>query len=140
MITIELKNEPGLKQLLNRALPGYRKHKCFVSVFRPTNINSYWDGGSRDEFTLIHLGSMEKRELPTYTHPYFDVARYGIQGENDMVSVDSRGNVTLKAIPAGWALIRSGYFCGKPATAEIMVHPDNMPRCLEPAPKELTEA
>ena len=127
---IELKTAPELKRLLSAI--GYKKHKCYVSVF-PTSgmdINSYWDGGSRDEYTLVDLVSGRPRSMPSSTHPYFDIARKGIVGENEVLSVSDRGNITLKILPENFALIRTGTFCGKAATAHIFVPLANMPRLL----------
>jgi len=44
--------------------------------------------------------------------------------------VDERGNVTLKALPEGIALIQAGWFCGKPATATVWLNPNNLTKLL----------
>jgi hypothetical protein len=131
MTTFNLKTQPELKRVITAAFPNYRKHNAWLSEFRPTEINSYWDGGSRDEYAIVDLVTGQRKNLPTSTHPYFDVARYGVQGENEMVAVSERGNITLKLLPENFALVRSGTFCGKPATAHVFVNAVNMPRLLE---------
>ena len=129
-VYVDLKTAPEIKKLL--AAIGYKKHKAGIAVFPESgmNINSYWDGGSRDEYTAVDLATGRARPLPTATHPYFDVARYGIAGENSMLAVSDRGNITLKEIPPNVALIAHGTFCGKAATARVYFHPSNMPALL----------
>ncbi len=133
MTTIELNKAPELKRLVKAALPSYIKHNAFLSVFSAEhglNINSYWDGGSRDTFVALDLTTMRTKALPTSSHPYFDVAAKGIEGDNNMVAVDSRGNITLKQLPVNVAIIKAGTFCGKQATAHIYLNPENMPNLL----------
>lgn len=126
-----LKEAPELKRIIQSAFPNYKKRNCGVSMFHPMNVNSYWDGGSKDEYVLVCLQTHKRLPLPTSTHPYFDVASKGAcNGENDAISVDHVGNVTLKIIPPNVALVRAGYFCGKPATAHVYFHPSNMPADL----------
>ncbi len=138
MTKYELKNNPTLKAFVARVLPSYRKHNVYVSEFGSRNINSYWDGGSKSDYCLVDLNTMRTLPLPSSSHPYFDVARYTAGGENESVSIDHAGNITLKVLPPNTALIETGYFCGKPSTAHIFVNADNMPRLIAaPAVKEL---
>jgi hypothetical protein len=95
------------------------------------SINSYWDGGSRTEFAVVELASLQRKSLPTRTHPYFDVAVRGLtNAENADLEVDQVGNVTLKHLPEGFALVAAGTFCGKAATAHVYLNPANMARLL----------
>ena len=50
--------------------------------------------------------------------------------ENADVEVDHVGNVTLKRLPEGFALVAAGTFCGKAATAHVYLNPANMARLL----------
>ena len=69
--------------------------------------------------------------MPTSTHPYFDVARYGLANkENEVISVDHVGNIELKILPEGFALVSAGTFCGKPATAHVYLNPANLAKLL----------
>jgi hypothetical protein len=133
MQTVELKTAPEVKALIQRAFPGYKKHSAFLSVFgeHGKSINSYWDGGSRDTYTLVEIGTGRIKPLPTSSHPYFDIARQGmLNADSPDVSVDHVGNVTLKHLPEGLALIQSGTFCGKPATAHVYLPAANMAKLL----------
>lgn len=136
MQTIELKNAPDLKRLVLAAFPDYRKKSVFLSVFgeHGVNVNSYWDGGSRSTYVLVNLATMQRKAMPTASHPYFDIARQGMAGqETPDVAVDHVGTVTLKRLPEGIALIKGGTFCGKPATAHIRVNAANMAKYLTAA-------
>lgn len=136
MDTVTLKTAPALKRILAAAFPTYRKQKAFVSAFSAhgQNINSYWDGGSRDEHAIVELGSLRLKTLPTRTHPFFDLAGRGVANvEDNFVTIDHVGNVTLKAIPPGFVLVTAGTFCGKPATAHFHFHPADMPKYLTSA-------
>jgi len=118
--TFQLSAVPALKRLVLAAFPEYRRRTVSASTFpeQGTQVNSFWDGGSRDQYMLLDEAG-RKRTLPT-SHPYFDVARHGNPaGENELVKIDARGNITLKALPAGCVLVRGGTFCGKPAQAHV---------------------
>ena len=115
MKAVDLKEHPNVKRIVLAAFPSYRKHRVFITDFYPLTINSYWDGGSRDEFAIVNCKG-ESKLLPTATHPYYDVK---LKGENQDVHIDSRGNITLKKLPKGFYLVKAGTFMGKPATAVV---------------------
>jgi hypothetical protein len=132
MTTVELKTAPELKRVILAAFPSYKKHRTFLSAFNGgVNINTYWDGGSRSEFAIVDLNTWQRKALPTATHPYFDVARKGIAGQEDsVIAVSAVGNVTLKVLPEGFALVEAGTFCGKAATAHVYLNAANMAKLL----------
>jgi hypothetical protein len=128
---IELKHHPEVKRVVLAAFPSYKKHNASIGEFYPCNINSYWDGGSRSEFAIVELATMARKPLPTTTHPYFGIVRHGLAGKEDSVlSADYAGNVTLKVLPEGFALVEAGTFCGKPATARVYVNSANLTKLL----------
>lgn len=132
MQTIELKTAPELKRIINAAFPSYKKQKAWLSAFTgKENISSYWDGGSRSEYALVELATMRRMSVPSRLHPYYDVASKGLANqETDVIETDHVGNVYLKVLPEGFALIEAGTFCGKPATAHVFLNPANMPKYL----------
>lgn len=137
---VVLKQHPEIKAIVTAAFPGYKKHKAWLRTMGPSGqgINSYWDGGSRAEYALVDLATGRRVALPTNTHPYFDIARAGLAGaEDSAVVVDHRGNVTLKILPEGIALVQAGTFCGKPATATVILNPANMAKLLGPGDDEI---
>lgn len=132
-ITIELKNYPEIKAVILAAFPNYRKKTASIDLFSEYghSINSFWDGGSRDEYAVVELATGQKKNLPTSSHPYFDLAAHGVVNqESEAVVVDGRGNATLKILPEGFVLIQAGTFCGKPATARLYLNQANMPKLL----------
>jgi hypothetical protein len=130
---IELKTAPEVKRVILAGFPGYRKQDAYLDVFpaHGVNINSFWDGGSRAEFAVVELATLNRKQLPTQTHPFFDLEARGIRSMQDQfVTVSPVGNVTLKAIPEGFALIEAGTSCGKSATARVLLHPNNFAKAL----------
>jgi hypothetical protein len=74
---------------------------------------------------------MQRKPLPTQSHPFFDIARHGQSNqENEHVIIDHVGNITLKHLPENFALIQGGTFCGKPSTAHVFLNPSNMAKYL----------
>lgn len=134
MTVIDLKTNPDIKRVVQAAFPGYKRHKAWVSVFSQEhgkNINSYWDGGSRAEFAVVEIANYRTRSLPTATHPYFDVAKKFMKNQSDrVVEVDNVGNIRMKVLPEGFALVQAGTFCGKAAHAHVFFNAANMPKLL----------
>jgi len=127
-MNVELKHHQEVKNIIRAAFPGYRKHNAGLTEFKgEVNINSYWDGGSKSEFALVELTTMRTRALPTASHPYYDL--HGATGENPVIRAE-RGNVYLKALPEGYALVEAGTFCGKAATARVYLNSTNMTKLL----------
>lgn len=132
MDRIPLRSAPELKRVVLAAFPSYRKRDAYLSVFTgKQNINSYWDGGSRDEYAIVELQSLQRKGLPTSSHPYFDIAARGLANASSPdVETDHVGNLYLKHLPEGFALVRAGTFCGKAATAHVYLNPANMAKLL----------
>ena len=125
--SITLKQAPEVKRLIVAAFPSYRKLRGTVATFHAINVNSYWDGGSKDEYAIVDIVSGQRVAVPTAGHPYFDTAARGIANiGNGAIEVDRVGNVVLKLLPRGMALVRCGVFCGKPATACVYVNAEDL--------------
>jgi hypothetical protein len=129
---IELKSAQEVKRVVTTAFPGYKKHNAYLSAFPGSlNINSCWDGGSRDEYAIVELATMSRKPMPTSTHPFFDITARGMANmDNGVVETDRVGNVTLKMLPEGFALVAAGTFCGKQATAHVYLNPANLNKFL----------
>ena len=124
---VELRWSPEVKAVIRAGFPSYRRRTAYLGEFSPRPINSYWDGGIRDEFAVVHLDSLSRHEVPTASHPYFDIASRGnTNRENDVLSTDRVGNLTLKVLPDGYALVQSGVFRGKQAMATVFVPASNL--------------
>ena len=131
---VHLRNAPEVKRVIQAAFPEYRKLKAYLSAFPEggKQINSYWDGGSRSYYKLVHIPTLQSYFAgPLTSHPYFDIERHGMAlKQDDYVTVDHVGNVTLKTLPESWALVESGIFCGKPATAHVYLNLANLTKLL----------
>jgi hypothetical protein len=133
-MTVNLKQYPELKRVILQGFPGYRKHSAFVHTFGGrVNISSYWDGGSKDYFSVVELQSGRSHPISGSSHPFYDIARHGManqQSADGFVSSDHVGNVYLNELPEGFALVRSGTFRGKPGVATIYFNAADMPKQL----------
>ncbi len=83
-------------------------------------VNSFWDGGSRDEYSLVHLPTMQARKLPTSTHPHFDLRPDGTR----------TGILELCRLPDDCVLVEGGIFCGKTSHAVIHARAENLAKLL----------
>lgn len=128
--TVDLKSSPEVLRVIRAAFPGYKKHSAYLSEFSDgssVTINSYWDGGSRSIFVLVDLDTLEHKEMPSQSHPYFNL--HSISTETPDVVI-TRGIVDLKRLPEGIALVEAGTFRGKLATAHVHLNPANLVKFL----------
>lgn len=111
---------PDVRALITRAFPSEprfaRKKSFYVSTFPESGMNlaSYWDGGSKDFYTVTELATGKHFEVAS-NHPYF---------EKDRPSY-------LKTLPPGYVVLRTGFFCGKISTPHVYLNPEDMPRYLK---------
>lgn len=95
---------------------GYRKRKVFVRAVtsvRLTDLN--WSGGSRSEYAAVRLADMATVRQGKMSRP----APWANPYEGQEVPL----------VP-GLAIAETGYFCGKPSTMRLYVHPEDMPKLL----------
>jgi hypothetical protein len=108
MQVITLKSAPELTRVIRCAAADYRKHKAFVHIRDSVELSgTYWDGGSRSTYTAVNLATGKASTAEQYAPPQFGGPRAPL-------------NV---AIPPGVAIVETGYFCGKPATASVYINP-----------------
>ena len=118
MLTVELKSNPKLLSIIRAANPAYRKKKAWISDTHRVGIGStYWDGGTRLSFHAVRLTDNFALGAPQFNPPQFG------------------GPITdpIVNIPVGVAIVSTGVMCGKPATAHIYFHPDDMTKFLPAA-------
>jgi hypothetical protein len=129
MQSVTLKDNQEIKRIVNSAAGNYKKQKAYVSTFSgKVNISSYWDGGSKSYYTVVEIATGRNKSLPTSTHPYFDIAVAGMANcETPDVESDHVGNLYLRRLPKGFALVETGTFMGKTATAHVYLSPEDMP-------------
>jgi hypothetical protein len=102
--------DPLVRAILAASFPQYRGRKIkIVAQTRPLNCKSYWDGGSRDYFSFVHLGTMKSAEMPA-------------QSAYDR---DIRGAESV-TLPVGVICVEHSIFCGKDIGISIHVNPENL--------------
>ena len=115
MQTIELKARPEFKRVICAAAPNYKKHKAFFNVASSLTLHgTYWDGGSRSTYTAVRLADGFSLGAPQYAPPQFGGPR----------------EAPIVLIPVGVAIVETGTFCGKPATASVTVNPADVAKLL----------
>lgn len=117
MQVLSSRDHPEALKIIKAAHPGYRKQQFCVHVSESVCLsNTFWDGGSRSDYTAIDLTTRRIKGLPRYAPPEFNNPRIA----------------PLVPIPPGTAIVETGYSCGQTATARIYVHPDNMVYVIGP--------
>jgi len=117
-VTLKVKNQPLVVKSVSGA--SARKKSLFVASYAGGEVRtpSYWDGGSKDDWTLVAFDAHSTRVVwrSPSNHPMFE--RGAQQG--------------LTEIPEGHILVRSGTFAGKPSTPTIMGRPHDLAVVLAP--------
>lgn len=76
---------------------GYNGQKISYTLNEaPNELNSYWDGGSKDSYTFFNLDTLKAFQLPS-NHPFFEADKPR----------------TLNGLPPRVLLIKHTIFCGK---------------------------
>jgi len=114
-ITLDLKAAPEVLRVIRAADPSYRKHKTILRVCDSVTLSgTYWDGGSRSSYTAVDLATGRSKGAPQYDPPQFG-------GPSTAPRV---------SIPEGVAIVQTGIFCGKTATAFIYLNPANAAKLI----------
>jgi hypothetical protein len=114
-LTVKLSESPEIARLIRAADPTYRKRDASIRVTNSVCISgTYWDGGSRSSYHAVNLSNRKVSSAPQYAPPQFG----GPAADH---------TVTL---PAGAAIVRTGVFCGKPATAAVFLNPADVAHLL----------
>ncbi len=125
---LSARNE-GIRPIARAAFPDYTGTKARIRVFAgPMRVNSYWDSGSRDYFTLVQLADVRSLGLPT-SHPCFDRRPNG----------QPMGILKLRKLPLGVVLVEHSIFCGRDMGITVHVRPDDPNRLALPDAPQLTD-
>jgi hypothetical protein len=85
-------------------------------------------------YAIVELATGQSKPLPTQSHPFYDIERLGLANKEPVaIVVDGRGNVTLKFLPEGYALVVRGPLGIKPARASVYLTPANLTELLPAA-------
>jgi hypothetical protein len=110
MLTIKLAENKQLAALIKKVDSTYRKREAWVYIEPTLTLsNTYWDGGSRSDYHAVNLLTGQISTMQRQAPPQFG-------GKHYAASVD---------IPDNVAIIETGYFCGKTATAKVYVNQSN---------------
>ena len=113
--TVKLSSSPEIARLIRAIDPSYKKHNATVWVRDTVTLSgTYWDGGSRNTYHAINIRTRQVGAAPQYNPPQF-----GGPVEDPTVPV-----------PAGAAIVRTGVFCGKTATAVVYLNPADVSHLL----------
>ena len=105
MLEVKPKDCPVAARIL--AAINYRKHRACIKVRETVKISgTYWDGGSRSEYTAVQISSGQ-----SITGMRFDPPQFGGPSSDPVVP-----------IPDGVAVVEHGTCCGKAATAYIYMN------------------
>jgi hypothetical protein len=121
-------NTAELRPILSATFPRNRKDVSVKEFIGPLRCNSYWDGGSKDEYFLCSLADGKRIQFPT-SHPYFDRCSDG----------DRAGILEVRELPEGTCLVQGGTTMGKPATVTVYFRSENLAKLLPP-PVALSES
>lgn len=107
-IKVKAKSPAGM--LMKLAFPDYngRKFKVYAKNGK-MNLNSYWDGGSRNYFKILRLEDGSLMDVPQ-NGTIFDKMNFS--------------NTSYPAV--GYAVVEHTIFCGKDLGLRLYVHPDDM--------------
>ena len=113
MQTVTLSGFPEIARLIPRCV-GYKKRKAFIQSRTEKSLsNTYWDGGSRSSYTIVNIITGQITTCAQYAPPQFGGTEPVVKIDNDI------------------AIIETGVFCGKPATASVFVSPENYNKLLK---------
>ena len=116
MQTVELKQAPELARIIRAVDSTYRKKNAFMRAQSECSLHgTYWDGGSRTTYTAVNLATLQTGAAEQYAPPQF-----GGPAQAPTVS-----------IPDGVAIVATGVFCGKSATATVYVNPRNLSMLID---------
>ncbi len=128
MKTIYLEPTDAVAVKLNAATFRYsgRTFKATIHESGGMSLRSCWEGGSRDEYRVVKLDTMQSVAIPENGSGFTAIDReYGPSG------------LPVSLPEPGYAVVEHSIFCGKDSGITIHLHAENAAALL-PAPAELT--
>lgn len=113
-------NKASVRKLLEATFPEYKGRSFNVHAASSVRIYDLnWCGGTRNEYRACTLDGISSGSLEAANarHPMQNI---GVEGSEC-------------AIPQGFILARSGFFCGQPTGVTFYINPADMPKQLAAA-------
>jgi hypothetical protein len=114
------KPDAFLKEIIARTFSGYTGKKIQISNAIPSELRSYWDGGSKTSYCFYNLSTRESQWVET-NHPFFEADK----------------PCHLEELPKGFVIVSHSFFCGKDMGITIYVNEEDMTKMIE-APEEVS--
>lgn len=115
MHRVTLRTAPELARVIKAAAPDYRKREATILVRDRVMLSgTYWDEGSRSTYHAVDLATLRSLGAPQYDPP-----QYCGPSTDPVV-----------AIPENVAIVKTGIFQGKTATATVYIHPANTAKLI----------
>ena len=115
------KPDEFLTKVFHATFPAYTGRKFHISTSIPTQLDSYWDGGSRDSYSFYNLQTGETYAVHT-NHPFF---------EKDQPR-------KLNELPPDVVLVEHSIFCGKDHGLTLYARAETITPMLPASTDELT--
>lgn len=115
------KPDKTISKIVNATFPSYRGRKFKLSTNIPSKLNSYWSGGSKDEFVFYELSTGKILNVNS-NHPLFE----------------TKNPRDLGKLPNGLVIVKHSIFCGKDMGITIYVNKEDLTPML-PEKIELTK-
>lgn len=115
--TIMLNTDPVLARIC--AAVGSRRRKCYLAPYPAgSTVSTGWDGGSKDDYYMV-MGDVVGHGACTALHLYME------RDPNPMGDPHGQRRVLppFPTNPSVVAIVRWGYFCGKPGIPEVWLRP-----------------
>ncbi len=114
-------SNPLLRSLVSATFPDYTGKKFAIDTAETVNVKSYWDGGSRDYYSVARIlpdGTVIATEIPQMSQ--FDPQYVGA----DRVPTNAMENMVI---------VKHSFFCGKDMGITFIVHPSLITAGLLPS-------
>jgi len=103
--------DPRVKRIIQDCYPTYRGRKVRLSEHIPSQLDSWWDGGSRDYYVFYQPTT--RKVFPVHSnHPVFEA--------------NQPRNLNQESIPEDVLLVEHSIFCGKDVGITIHVKSDQI--------------
>lgn len=114
------KPDAFIKEIIANTFGDYNGKMIQISNCIPSELRSYWDGGSKTYYSFFNLSTKEVQSVAS-NHPFFD-----------------RGKpFHLERLPLGFVIVSRSYFCGKDMGITIYANEEDTVKMIE-APEEVS--